>query len=227
MTLRDVWETLDVEMAVLAGHIRDFAADKSRLSSASDFSTLDECQLEGVLSRVWQGWSIFWRRSVIQSCLGTFDASGSPIVRLAEALDENHVSGAAIKARQKKKPYWGFPNEVLKREPTWGDVDQVANILERLRPENSSQLLAALSSANLHAKPLQVIRNAAAHNHYQNVEELLRLQSAYLVFPITHPTHAMFWIEPRSREFLILNIIEELTATSLAAVGSPPGYSAA
>jgi hypothetical protein len=34
-----------------------------------------------------------------------------------------HVSGAAIRARRNKQVCWGATNDVLRAEPTWGDVD--------------------------------------------------------------------------------------------------------
>jgi hypothetical protein len=79
-------------------------------------------------------------------------------------------------------------------------------------------MLAAFSSGSRYAKALQSIRNGAAHNHVQNLSDILRLRSAYLVFPIGHPTHAMFWIEPRSQDFLVTNAIDELREASLTAI---------
>ena len=74
----------------------------------------------------------------------------------------------------------------------WGDADVLTNILTRLRPENSGNLLAAISTVHAKAKALQTIRNGAAHNHAQNLSEIQLLQSAYVAFPIAHPTHSMF-----------------------------------
>lgn len=134
-----------------------------------------------------------------------------PIASLPQALTEAHVSGAAITAkRSSKPPYWGRTNTLLRAEPMWGDVDILTNILSRLHPHNTNKLLAAISTASTQAKALQIVRNGAAHNHFQNLNDVLSLRSKYITFKIAHPTHAMFWIEPQSSDFLIINVIETL-----------------
>ncbi len=200
-------------------HIRDFAASRSPLSP-TQFSLLDECLLEGLVSRVWQAWSNFCRGCIIESCIGTTTAGGRPIIGLSQAATEEHVSGAAIRANQNRDPatYWSAPNSILRIEPTWGDGDVLVKVLTGLRPSNVNQLLAALSSCYNSSKAVQRIRNAAAHNHVQNFQEILGMRSRYIAFPITHPIHAMFWIEPVSQDFLITHAIDELKDVGLAAV---------
>jgi hypothetical protein len=129
------------------------------------------------------------------------------------------VSGAAIRAKkQPNPPYWGAPNNLLRAEPTWGDVDVLVKILTRLRPVNFAQLLAAFSSGHPSAKALQLIRNGAAHNNVQNLNDIQALRSTYLVFPISHPTHALFWIEPNSSDFLVTHAIQVLTDVGEVAI---------
>lgn len=218
MALHDLQTQLEQELDSLSIHLRDFASAKS-LGAPSDFSFLDECLLEGLLSRVWQSWNFFCRHCVIESCVGTTDASGTAIAGLTDAASEEHVSSAAIKARKDPKgPYWGTTNSALRAEPTWGDVDVLIKILARLQPKNSARMLAAFSSSYASAKALQVIRNGSAHNHGQNMKEIQALGSAYLVFPIAHPTHAMFWTEPRSKDFLVTHAIDELKSAGSSAV---------
>lgn len=218
MGLQDAWIKLEQQLDSLANHIHNFTATKS-LTAASDFSILDECLLEGLLSRTWQTWNIFWRNCIIESCVGTTDAAGQIIAGLPSAVSEEHVSGAAIAAKkQPKGPYWGSTNALLRVEPTWGDVDVLTKILTRLVPTNSVKLLAALSSSHASAKALQTIRNGSAHNHAQNVSAIENMRSAYVVFPITHPTHALFWTVPHSGEFLVTHAIDELKGAGKAAV---------
>ena len=182
-------------------------------------SFLDECLLEGLLSRVWQAWCNFCRSCVIESCVGTTDGTGAIIAALPDAASDAHVSGAAIRAKQRSNPpYWGSTNTLLRAEPTWGDVDVLAKVLLRLRPANFLQLLAAFSNVHPSAKALQLIRNGAAHNNAQSLAEVQTLRSLYIVFPIGHPTHALFWIEPSSKDFLATHAIEELRDVGLAAI---------
>jgi len=141
------------------------------------------------------------------------------IAALPDALSEAHVSGAIIRAKNKAHPpYWGPMNSLLRAEPTWGDVDLLAKVLVRIRPTNHAQLLAAFSSIHASAKALQFIRNAAAHHNSQSLSDILGLRSAYRVFPIKHPTHALFWLEPSTSDFLVTYAIQELKDAGLAAI---------
>jgi hypothetical protein len=219
MTLAAAWTNLNAEFDALSNHFRDFAASKPSIDSASSFTLLEECLLEGLLSRCWQSWCTFCRTCVIASCVGTTNSAGAPIPPLPQATDESIVSGAAIRAKSHPgPPYWGPANAILRTEPTWGDVDILERILTRLYPSNAGQLLAAFSSGASSAKAMQLIRNCAAHNNWQSRAGLQRIQSAYIVFPITHPTHALFWIEPNSKDFLITRAMENLEAIGLAAI---------
>lgn len=155
---------------------------------------------------------------IINSCVGTVDAAGKTIPGLREAITEAHVSGAAIRAKKRNPPYWGFPNSQLRSEPTWGDADVLALVLTGLRPANSPKMLAAFLTAHPRAKAVQIFRNGAAHNHVQSMSEIDTLRSAYSVFPITHPTHAMFWVEPRPNDFLITDAIDALKDAALIAI---------
>jgi hypothetical protein len=219
MALHAAWAKLASDLDLLALHLRDFAAVKPLLNSPAYFSLLDECLLEGLLSRVWQVWCGFCRSCVMESCVGTVSGAGVIIAALPEATTEAHVSGAAIRAKSRPNPpYWGLPNTVLRVEPTWGDVDILVKILTRLRPANFGQLLAAFSSGHSSAKALQLIRNGAAHNNVQTHNQIQALRSAYVAYPIGHPTHAMFWIEPNSSDFLVTHAIQELKDAGSAAI---------
>jgi hypothetical protein len=219
MALQAIWSRLEGELDLLRDHLRDFAAAKSSLNSSANFSLAEECLLEGLISRVWQSWGSFCRACLIESCMGTTTGGGVAVAALANAVSEAHVSAAAIKAKANAHgPYWGSTNSILRVEPTWGDVDVLVKITTRLGPFNSGQLLAALSSGHSKAKAIQTIRNGAAHNHPQNMAEINALRSGYVVFPITHPTQALFWIEPTSSDFLVTDAIQELKDTAIAAI---------
>jgi len=220
MALQDAFDRLTFNLDWQATFLRDFSSNKKGIGSASDFTLQDECFIEGLLSRVWQSWCKFCRSCVIESCMGTVNGQGKAIAALPHAFTEQHVSGAAIRANRKsaKPPYWGSPNALLRAEPTWGDVDVLANVLPKLKPTNSIELLSAFSSGYQSAKALQVIRNGAAHEHSQSFGEIQKLRSRYVVFPIGHPTHAMFWIDPSSKDFLALKAIDELREVGSAAI---------
>jgi hypothetical protein len=78
MALSVVWSSFEQALDSQSAHIRGFAAAKT-ITASSDFSFLDVCLLEGLLSRVWQTWNDFCRSCVIESCLGTTSANGAPV----------------------------------------------------------------------------------------------------------------------------------------------------
>ncbi|QDM29361.1 hypothetical protein FNL56_27075 [Tardiphaga sp. vice304] len=219
MGLTAAFGILDAELNVLASELRSFSSGRAQLAAANQFSLLDECLLEGLLSRVWQSWCSFARVCVVDSCMGTTSASGAAVSPLIEAVSDPHVSWAAIRAKNKPNPpYWGATNTVLRVEPTWGDVDVLNKILTKLRPSNHLQLLAAFSSITPSAKALQTIRNGAAHHNAETMAEVRSLQSSYVAFRIDHPTHALFWTEPTSSDFLVTFAIDEIRVAAQAAI---------
>lgn len=219
MVLSAAWAQLEAKLDLLRQHFVDFAASKHTIMTAGVFSLLDECLLEGLLSHTWQAWCGFCRSCVVGSCVGTVTSGGTTVAALPSAATEEHVSAAAIRAKNRgRPPYWGSTNTILRYEPTWGDVNVLVDILTRLQPANHRQLLAAFSSGSASARALQVIRNASAHHNYQSVTEIQALQSSYVVFPIGHPTHAMFWIEPHSSDFLVIHAMQELKLVASTAI---------
>lgn len=218
MALLALWTQLSSDFDTLSPHFRSFAAAKNSISSSEQFSLHDECLLEGLLSRVWQTWCRFCRSSVCESCLGTTSASGQIVPPLPQATSEGHVSAAAINAKKNCSKVWGGTNNSLRREPTWGKADDLITIIAELGPANKNQLLAAFSTGHQSAEALRLIRNAAAHNNSETITEVHDMRSRYLVFSITHPIQALFWTQPKSRDFLVLHAIQELRDAALNAV---------
>jgi len=219
MTLLPLWTAFDTSAQSLVALASSFGAGKPALISASSFTLQDECFLEGLLSRTWQEWSHFCRECLIESSLGTVDGSGNVVAGLPQAVSEQHVSSAAIQAKHRRSPLWGGTNPTLRLEPTWGDVDALVTILQALKPANGAQLLAAFSSGHGPAKAIQLIRNAAAHNHAQNLVDVAALGSSYVAYPVTHPTQALFWVEPKAGDFLLIHALQELSITARLAIG--------
>lgn len=218
--LFDCWKQLNSDFNKYFNEFDIFIKSQSGSFSASNFRLKEECYLEGMLSRVWQSWCIFCRSCLIESCLGTVSTSGVSISRLPFAHSESHVSGAAIRAKDNraKSPYWGNTNSVLRLEPTWGNVDLLVDIINRLSPNNSAQLIAAFSSGSINAKTLQVIRNATAHNNRETDLEVQNLRSRYKTFPITHPIQAIFWEQRHTMDFLVIDAMKNLLSISDAAI---------
>ena len=212
MSLPSILAAFNADISPLEVEIGVFVRGRPSPGLRSTFALRDECVLEGILSRVWQVWCKFCRDSIFESLLGTSTVSGTMIPRHPAALSAEHVSAAAINASKSRQPekYWGAKNDSLRREPTWGDVDVLTDIVSRLSPLNAGQLLAAYSASWASAKALRTIRNASAHFNAQSMTEVQNLGTSYVTYPILHPTHAMFWAEPVSGDFLVTHAIHNL-----------------
>lgn len=220
MALPAALAQLDSDLDALANLFRDFAARGGALAASGTLTLTDECLLEGLLSRTWQAWNSFCRACVMNSCMGSPDATGAMIAAHPDALSEQLVAGAALHAKRKASlaTYWGSTVTSRRQEPTWGDTDVLQRILPRLQPTNGAKLVAAFSTVHDRAKAIQLIRNGAAHNHAENMAEILLLQSAYVAFRISHPVQALYWVEPSSGDFLITHALDALRATALIAI---------
>lgn len=213
-TLSRLIDELDVHLDIF----QEFVAGHSTVAVSSAITLSDECVLEGQVSRVWQAWSLFWRECLFQSCLGTTNGNGVPIVAHPDAINRERISSACIRVKQAKRPYWKGLNTVLRAEPTWGDTDVLASLVGRLSPSNHAQLLAAISSGHTSAKRLQAIRNGAAHISGQTLADVTAFQTSYISFSISHPTHALFWVEPVSKDYLFTHMVEDLKESAFAAI---------
>lgn len=219
MTLYQTWTDLCTELDRVEVELREFAASTSGLPSGN-FTFAEECLLEGLLSRLWQGWGQFWRECIFKSCMGTMDGAGAAVTALADAVSEDHVSGAAIKAKpiNSLPPYWGNQNSVLRYEPTWGDVDVLSRIIPRLGSLNQGQLIAAISSVYTYAKDIQSIRNAVAHTNTQTMADVASIRTRYVSYTIAHPVQSLFWVTAVNNDYLILEAIEEFRLAALASI---------
>ena len=219
MALYPAWIQLCTELDALESELRVVTSSKGGITAASQFSLQDECLLEGILSRIWQSWGAFCRTCVVESCMGTVNGSGAAVAALPGASTAEHVSAAAIRAKSSAAPpTWTSQNYLLRYEPTWGDANVLGTIIPRLGAANAGQMSAAFSSGHRSVTTLQVIRNAAAHTNNQTMSSVQGLRSMYLVFPVTHPTHALFWVEPVSRNYLVFEAIDSLQDTGFTAI---------
>lgn len=218
MALYNAWTELCSSLDIASNEMLNYCAGKPAGFTPTTFSVAEEFYLEGLLSYAWQAWCQFCRQCLFESCTGTTNGSGLPVVPHPLAASDLHVSSAAIRAKKGTPPYWANTNSILRYEPTWGDVNILATIIPRLAPNNATQLAAAFSSAYSSAKALQVIRNATAHRNSQTLNEVRNLASAYFAFGINSPLEALFWISPNSRDFLATHAFDDLRDVALSCI---------
>lgn len=221
MALLPVWTMMSNGFDASSAEFSSFLTSKAQvMSDASDFTFYDECLLEGLLSRSWQEWANFCRSVIVLSCMGADTADGTPIPSHPQALSEQHVGGAAARAKATDKPpTWGKLADTLRKEMiTWGDTDVLATILPRMGVPRYPHLLAAFSQAHESAKAMQTIRNASAHFNAETMTEVVSLSSKYSAFQITHPTQALFWTVPSSGDYLFRHALEDLKENASIAI---------
>lgn len=193
-------------------------ATSKTFTALTDFTVDELCQLEGVLSRIWQAWCRFCRRLIFESCRGTINASGLQIPPLAGAQTDGHISGAAIYAWRNKGVNWRRSNLLLRLEPTWGDVDVLLDIVTLLGPANAGSLSGMCTLASSEAKMLQAARNASSHDNQQTLTQLIRLGGPYSSFPINHACQSLFWVETTSSNYLLPFVLQALRGAADYAV---------
>lgn len=163
--------------------------------------------LEGWLSDIWQLWGRFCRRVVVESCNGCVGSNGVMIVNTH--VSEAHVSFIASRQSNGVPPGTIGTNTALHREPTWGHIDKLLNVIQALNPANASVLSAAFGTVP-DLEHLRLIRNAAAHLHSQNFAAVIAFQAAYLSTPIRHPLQALLWLDLSTGKTLVQARIDDM-----------------
>jgi len=163
--------------------------------------------LEGLASATWQYWGAFCRSIVIDSALGSRTANGINLTPCAESWEEvSYIASCIAKAR---RPVPNGTNSDLRREPTWGDPTKLILIVNALNLGNKDTLASALG-ADSYVPHLQIVRNAAAHRHYQNTASVLTLRPYYQVSRLRHPSEALLWLEEHTKSFAFLFWLEDM-----------------
>lgn len=148
---------------------------------------------EGLVSLLWQAWSFSCREVVLRSALSP-DAK-----RTCNLREENilYLSREAVK----NSPRWRVG--ILHgshQEPTWGDPVKLRKIIEFLRPANEKHLLTAFGSLT-RAPDLRIVRNSCAHLGESPFDELRKLSHYYATSHFSHPSDAVFWQDPDTKNF--------------------------
>ena len=170
----------------------------------------DTMFLEGLVSSLWQHWSLFCRRVIFASAIGCTTRTGNVIHACVTPEVWQRVSYIAWRANSRGSIQPLTLNEDLKREPTWGDVQKLQAIILELCPQNMSHLVSCFGSVSRGPVHVQIVRNAAAHRNYQTFDRVKSLHAYYNVKPIGHPAEATVWAEPTSRDFAFMAWSDEM-----------------
>lgn len=170
--------------------------------------------LEGLVSTLWQHWSLFCRRVVFASALGCQNRAGDLIQSCVIPRTWERVSHIASRAKNGNNPQPTGLNTDLKKEPTWGDVIKIQSIILKLAPRNKHHLISCFGAVSRGPIHLQIVRNATAHRNHQTFNNVKNLRHYYYPKPIHHPVEVTIWTEPTSNDFALIAWIDEIRLVS-------------
>lgn len=185
---------------------------------AKDASLRRRHHLEGTLSDAWQAYCAFVRNVCIRSGTGCRTANG--VVHAASVMPASwkRVSYIAMRTAANSPIQVNGVNDVLRKEPTWGDSNKIVDIINSLSPGNAATLLGSFSGGLRGPKHCQTVRNACAHRNHQTKAEVSALAPSYIASTIVHPTDALLWIEPTTKTFAFLSWLDDMRTIAHGAV---------
>lgn len=172
-------------------------------------------ELEGILSDVWQVWGRFCREVTMLSCTGCISQQGAVVP--AHYPHRDNVSFVAWKQKGGVPPAAVGVNAILRKEPTWGHIDKLLEVIDALGPANAAKLKSAFGIVPK-IEHVRLIRNAAAHRNNQTQQEVLSFQSQYNSFPIRHPLQALLWQDPGNNQILLISRMDDMRVAARNAV---------
>lgn len=174
--------------------------------------------LEGALSDAWQAYCTFVRQLLIRSCTGCTTARG--VMHPASIAPANWQRASYIAHRVAKNASI-LPtsvNQVMRKEPTWGDSGKIIGVISALNPGNAVTLISHLAGGLPGPKHCQTVRNACAHRNHQTRAEVEALGPAYIATRVIHPTDAMIWRDPGTMQFAFLSWVDDMRTIAQGAV---------
>lgn len=140
---------------------------------------------ESLISEIWQAWCSFSRTLLHKSLRGTKARDNQVIT---QRLGDNTWQRIGYEASRAKDGATAKPNGhvgfIMRREPTWGDIDCFLTIVQTIRPANLGQLQSAYGLPLVGPKHLQTVRNCSAHMTIENLLEMRRSFSPIYSLPM-------------------------------------------
>lgn len=172
---------------------------------------------EALISDIWQAWCLFVRGVVHLSCCGCITRSNNVVNKRFADNSWQRIGYEAQQAAQRRRPLPSRKLTFLRQEPTWGDINKLLEIIVILKPCNELQLLSSFGLPLRGPKHLQIVRNACAHKHKENIGNVGTLLIFYRTPPLAHPIELVWQFETASGEIALYKWIDDLeTIASLA-----------
>lgn len=168
--------------------------------------------LNGIIDYVWQSWNRFSREYFIKCCLGCIAKNGA-VIQPATNVSPPTTERISYLATKVNRPYQivaGGSNNILRFEPTWGDIDKILSLSHLCGLSNHSVVTSSFGGGLLGPKHLQKVRNAVAHLNKETYAELLTLSSLYRSGKIRHPAASLFWRTTDTDNYALSSWIEDM-----------------
>tara|TARA_B110001469_G_scaffold115902_1_gene120746 strand:- start:898 stop:1554 length:657 start_codon:yes stop_codon:yes gene_type:complete len=180
-------------------------------------------QTEVLISDMWQSWCLFCRSLFFESCRGTKARNNASI---APRPYDNSWKRLGYEAKQYSsgsgcRPT-GHINFLIRKEPTWGDLNVFLKILTniQIKPANQPHLITTFGSFT-DLKHLQRVRNACAHKNVETMQDIKQLTSSYSFSRLSCAPQLAWSTKSPGQEYAIehwlfeMNLIADLaTSTS-------------
>lgn len=167
--------------------------------------------LEGLVSSLWQHWSLFCRRVIISSALGCITRTGKSYSACVTPESWMRVSYISWRVHSRGRINPHEENSDLKKEPTWGDVQKIQDVINTISPGNSGTLRTTLGSVSGGPIHVQLVRNASSHRNSQTYNRVLDLRVSYVTTKrICHPVESALWTDPLSSDYAFIAWKEQM-----------------
>ena len=181
------------------------------IATKGDMSDIDlRFYSEGLISQCWQSWCGFSREIIVSSSLGCMTVGGISTECRVSPATWQRVSYLAICARRKTRPKEDKTNNLVKFEPTWGDINRVQDVIDLIDPSNKETIKNAFSITARGPLHLQLTRNAATHISIDMMSELRAIRTQYNYPVLRHPCDMLFWVDPTSGDFAFRRWVFEM-----------------
>lgn len=172
---------------------------------------------EGLVSALWQAWCAFCRDTVLASALGATTSQGTQVTSPYVGRTEMEICYIARQLAQKHSVSTIKSLGGRHLEPTWGDLNRLNLILAGIAFSNQAQLLSSFGAA-LALQDLQLCRNASAHLNKETIAGVGAARVKYQNTKFVHPSDAVFWVDPQTKDYLWKSWIDEITIISQLAI---------
>jgi hypothetical protein len=165
------------------------------------------------MSALWQAWCVYCRDIVIGSAAGAITTSGNLTSSIYCGRTTEEIAYVAARYASSKAVTTIQPISAMRKEPTWGDVTKLNLIINGINPTNRANLFSGIAGISL-IKDLQLFRNASAHVNIETIADVKNSRVRYDETNFRHPSDTMFWVDPKTKDYLWKSWLEEIDLVS-------------